>query len=197
MFSTEIPYRVTLNSNVYRFHSYRSHGVWHYVGTSARERKARGLSLGEILRFLEKAGTVVGSGHAVCGGFTGAGQWKWANPRETPKKLLLGLKEETKGSGASGTERGRAFEDEEQQVPHAREEHRNSPVRIEWRLGRVLRTAKEGGFKRQAGPDDKGSGVSIRRAGLHPPVRELLENGQRRMERGESVLGCARPCSRG
>lgn len=60
-----------------------------------------------------------------------AGQWKWANPWEVPKRLLLGLKEETKGAGAAGTGRGRAFVDEEQHVPRAREEHRNSPARIE------------------------------------------------------------------
>lgn len=112
-------------------------------------------------------------------------QWKWPNPWEAPKKLLLGLKEETKGSGASGTGRGRAFEDGEQHVLHAREEHRNSPVRIEWRLSRVLRR-----IQRQAGPEDKGSGVSISRAGLHPPVRELLKNGKRRTERGECAWVC-------
>lgn len=71
-----------------------------------------------------------------------AGQWKWANPWEVPKMLLLGLKEETEGAGASGTGRGRAFEDEEQHVQHAREEHRNSPARIEWRPSWVLRAAK-------------------------------------------------------
>lgn len=50
---------------------------------------------------------------------------------------------------------------------------------------------------RQGWTDDKRSGVCIRRAGLHPPVREPLENGKQRTERGESALGCARPCSRG
>lgn len=124
------------------------------------------------------------------------GQWKWPNPWEAPKKLPPGLKEETEGSGASGTGEGRAFEDEEHHVLPAREEHGNSPVRIEWRLCRVLGAAKRR-IQRQAGPDDKGSGVSIRRAGLHPSVRELLENGKQRTEGGESVLGCARPCSRG
>lgn len=56
--------------------------------------------------------------------------------------LLLGLREETEGAGASSVRRGRAFEDEEQHVPRAREEHRNSPARIEWRPSWVLRAAK-------------------------------------------------------
>lgn len=61
----------------------------------------------------------------------------------------------------------------------------------------MLRAAKRRIQKAgRAGRTIKGL-VSIRRAGLHPPVREPLENGKQRMERGESALGCARPCSRG
>lgn len=48
--------------------------------------------------------------------------------------------------------------------------------------------ASKGG---QGRADDERSGVSIRRAGLQPRVREPLENGKQRMEGGESALGCA------
>lgn len=68
VFSMEISYRVTVNSK--RLHPYRP-CVWCFLSTRAREREKQDAFLWETLEFLEKTGTIVYNGLAVCDGLTG------------------------------------------------------------------------------------------------------------------------------
>lgn len=100
--------------------------------------------------------------------------------------MPLGLKEENRGLcqwGWEPQEQGEEgpFQEEEQHVLLAKEEHGNSLMRKEWRVcGAAKNRLQKAGRPSQK---IKRSGVSIRKVGLHPQGRGAV--GREKAEEGE------------